>query len=200
MQKNNIKLTPHTPLSSLPQLAHQIAKEKGWWESDRSKGELVNLVMSEWAEALEGLRNDKISSDKVFFLDVVLGWDDENFKVFFKEHFKGKFVTELGDIVIRLLDWMGREDLSFGFNGDLEPNNYYFPQLDNCKDIQEKMSLLRNQINSLQTSPHLTLNIIHIIIICEDLARSCGCELKEYILIKIKKNLSRSYKHGGKKF
>ncbi len=36
---------------------HFIAKEKGWWDSQRNDGELIALMHSELSEALEALRN-----------------------------------------------------------------------------------------------------------------------------------------------
>lgn len=37
---------------------HAIAKEKGWWDFERSDGELIALMHSELSEALEALRHD----------------------------------------------------------------------------------------------------------------------------------------------
>ncbi len=36
---------------------HRIAKEKGWWDSERNEGELIALMHSELSEALEAMRN-----------------------------------------------------------------------------------------------------------------------------------------------
>ena len=199
-------LSSKTFFSELPQIAYTIAKEKGWWEQKRSKQALVNLVMSEWAEALEALRIGKICNGRDWDIDVVWEWGDGDFKEFFDREFKGRFVTELADIIIRLLDWMGSEDLFFAFGGDFKMNDFYYPDIVGIPNIQEKMSKLRNLINNLDQptlphqSPYLLDKIIPIIWLCEDLARGYKCNLKDYILIKMKKNTLRSYKHGGKKF
>lgn len=63
-------------MKKLQEEIHKIAKDKGWWESDRNKAELLMLVVSELGEALEALRKDD--------------WDN------YKE--------ELADAVIRILD------------------------------------------------------------------------------------------------
>ena len=131
---------------------------------------------------------------------------DGDFKEYFDREFKGWIVTELADIIIRLLDWMGSEDLFFAFGGDFKMNDFYYPDIVGIPNIQEKMSKLRNLINNLDQptlphqSPYLLDKIIPIIWLCEDLARGYKCNLKDYILIKMKKNTLRSYKHGGKKF
>jgi NTP pyrophosphatase (non-canonical NTP hydrolase) len=44
-------------LSRLIGECHRIAREKGWWESERNDGELIALMHSELSEALEAMRN-----------------------------------------------------------------------------------------------------------------------------------------------
>ena len=73
-------LSSKTKFSQLPQIAYTIAKDKGWWEEKRSKQALVNLVMSEWAEALEGLRMGKICNGRDWDVEVVWEWGEGDFK------------------------------------------------------------------------------------------------------------------------
>jgi NTP pyrophosphatase (non-canonical NTP hydrolase) len=39
------------------ELCYKTAKEKGWWDFERSDGELIALMHSELSEALEAMRN-----------------------------------------------------------------------------------------------------------------------------------------------
>lgn len=40
------------------ELCYGTAKDKGWWDFERSDGELIALMHSELSEALEAMRND----------------------------------------------------------------------------------------------------------------------------------------------
>ncbi len=60
-------------------LCHSIAKEKGFWDKDRNMGEALMLIVTELAEAMEGIRRQ----------------DQDNFR------------EELADTLIRLFDLCG---------------------------------------------------------------------------------------------
>ncbi len=59
---------------------HAIAKEKGWWDTERNDGELIALMHSELSEALEAMRGH-------------CGKDD--------------IAEELADCCIRIFDYCG---------------------------------------------------------------------------------------------
>jgi len=63
---------------------HSIAKEKGWWDSERNEGELIALMHSELSEALEAMRNHG-SKDNV--------------------------AEELADCCIRIFDYCGAREI-----------------------------------------------------------------------------------------
>lgn len=63
---------------------HRIAREKGWWDSERNEGELIALMHSELSEALEALRNHG-SKDNV--------------------------AEELADCCIRIFDYCGAREI-----------------------------------------------------------------------------------------
>jgi NTP pyrophosphatase (non-canonical NTP hydrolase) len=66
-------------LNQLSAYCHTIAKEKGFWDADRNVGEMLMLITSELAEAMEGYRHQ----------------DEANFR------------EEIADAFIRLFDLCG---------------------------------------------------------------------------------------------
>jgi len=66
---------------------HRTAVEHGWWEADRPVGEVLMLVVTEIAEAMEAYRIGDPDSEKI------------------PGH--SKLAEELADAVIRILDYAG---------------------------------------------------------------------------------------------
>ena len=99
---NNTEITP-LPIEDLIKRCHQSAVDGGWWHDintgeklDRNDGELRMLIISEIAEAMEGLRKD-LMDDKL-------------------PHRKMEEV-ELADTVIRICDYIGSSEIEFSING-----------------------------------------------------------------------------------
>ena len=82
-------------INSLTKKAHQNAVAHGWWEEERSFGEIIALMHSELSEALEYARvNPNAKSNHI-------------------PDFTG-IEEELADVIIRIFDYAGKEDLRLG--------------------------------------------------------------------------------------
>ena len=82
-------------INSLTKKAHQNAIAHGWWNEERSFGEIIALMHSELSEALEYARvNPNALSDHI-------------------PEFTG-IEEELADVIIRIFDYAGKEDLRLG--------------------------------------------------------------------------------------
>jgi NTP pyrophosphatase (non-canonical NTP hydrolase) len=111
-------------MEQLIKRAHQVAKEKGFWETERNKGELLMLTVSELSEALEALRKDHYADKGIvdeLFKDIEINKYDDEFNIMsgpwkagFEKNIKSSFEDELADVAIRLFDLCG------GLGVDLE--------------------------------------------------------------------------------
>ena len=111
-------------IKHLVEKSHRVAKEKGFWETERNKPECLMLIVSELSEGLEALRKDhfadKAAVDELYKDLKVNEFDDEYnimsgpWKAGFEANIKSSFEDEIADVAIRLFDLCG------GMNIDLE--------------------------------------------------------------------------------
>ena len=94
-------------------------KAKGFWDGERNKGELLMLVTSELAEALEADRKGSYATDSL--LNSLFNVEDnDRFKEDFERLVKDTFEDEVADAVIRLLDLCGGLGIDLGKHVELK--------------------------------------------------------------------------------
>ena len=111
-------------INTLIKLAHEKAKNGGWWDAERNVPELLMLIVSELSESLEALRKDHYAENLLvldLYNDLIINSHDEefvlnedNWKASFEVGVKNSFEDELADVAIRLFDLCG------GLSVDLE--------------------------------------------------------------------------------
>lgn len=98
-------------LNEMSNVIYQNNKEKGFWDNERNIGELLMLVTSELAEALEAHRKGKHATTKnirTFESDHNDKWQRPSHDAFsFNSTIKDTFEDEIADTLIRLLDLCG---------------------------------------------------------------------------------------------
>ncbi len=88
-------------IHDLVEESHATAIEKGWWDQDRSFGELIALCHSELSEALEA-------------------WRDEDPPLHYEEDKPEGWLVELADVLIRVGDMVGGLSTVTAFEEALE--------------------------------------------------------------------------------
>jgi len=86
---------------------HEIAKEKGFWDTERNVGELLMLIVSELGEALEADRKDFIVNEAT--MNSIARGDD--LAINYWDKCKDSFQDEIADTFIRLFDLCGGLDI-----------------------------------------------------------------------------------------
>lgn len=202
-------------LNELAKEAHQIAVDHGWWEKEPSFGDLVALMHSELSEALEEYRAGR---PMVWHACMTSDDDTPCTKEGCGDWYNGKceltclspkpegIAVELADCIIRILDWMGKEQM------DADKLMY--------ESTQRVMPEVPKRINNTSFGNcisrwHLLLSLGYVhwcrepreyaalrIALCMaeilDWAGKEGVDMDAIIREKMAYNRTRPYRHGGK--
>ena len=194
-------------LTDLQREAHAIAKDHGWWDEERTFGDLIALVHSELSEALEAYRVNGIDSwlerqyphsrdtQPLTHLDVPEEGDKP-----------AGVASELADVVIRVADMAEflEKDLATPLEelgtGDTSQN--WSRVLKGFGDWIALCSLfLYDALREGWVNPDRDywVHALAASVRCvQDTAAHYGIDLDAAIEAKMEYNRTRSYRHGGK--
>ena len=110
-------------LNNLATDIYEANKAKGFWDKERNVGEMLMLIVTELAEAMEAHRGRSNKLQKAKFLnsiqDIELsGYEttSEMFKEHFEEYIKDTLEDEIADSLIRILDLCGGLNIDIDFH------------------------------------------------------------------------------------
>ena len=170
-------------LADLQKEAHAIAKDHGWWDTERTFGDLIALVHSELSEVLEAHREDGDT-------DAHWRWHDHDGK----EVRRPEGVPfELADVVIRVADMAE----FYGVKLSVPP---MFPHLDTFGEWITHVHYCVALAGRKQWDDDYRWceDLEDVVGLIQRMAAHYGIDLDAAIAAKMEYNRTRSYRHGGK--
>jgi len=168
-----------TKMNNLIEVSHSIAKEKGWWDEPRDDRELLLLMQSEIAEALEEFRNHRKLDEVYYEGDKPAG-----------------IPIELADVVIRIADYCGSREVKFQ-ESDLDPGTVGLSRF--IPVLFFANYNLSNAFDKADYGKEYLGRAVKIIFDFYENEEYVMYDLWQAIDIKTAFNRTRPFRHGGKK-
>lgn len=188
-------------IEQLKKEIHENAVAHGWWETERSFGEICALIHSELSEALEEYRS---KNPNIYIIG------EHGITPITPEEWNGEkpegIAVELADAVIRILDYMGKDGIEYCTDaGDIFAaipstiiNADFGDFIARCHSYISDAyigSFIKDKAGKQFSISALSVCIRRIGAWCE----TEGLDLAEVIAIKHEYNKMRPYRHGGKR-
>lgn len=189
-------------LNKFAQAVHENAVKHGWWDEERTFGEIIALCHSELSEALEELRTNR---PMMYFVEtngfVVTDMSER------KDEKPEGIAVELADCIIRVLDYFGKEELDVDalmqeamkdVMCDV-PGRIYAATLSDCISRWHLLLSLAYACWCKASGSHAAaLRMARCICEIKVWARENGVDMEAVLNIKHEYNKGRPYRHGGK--
>ena len=193
---------------------HQNAVEHGWWDEERSFGEIIALCHSELSEALEEFRAKRPmfwqhcqGSGVPCCRDECGDWSDGVCEINALGEKPEGIAVELADCIIRILDWYGKEELDTDalilearttIMCDV-PCRVYAASLGDCISRWHLLLSLAYSCWCRASGTHAAaLRMARCVAEIMEWAYQEGVDLEHIMDIKHEYNKGRLYRHGGK--
>lgn len=184
-------------INGLVMAAHSNAISKGWWDEERTFGEIIALVHSEVSEALEDYRNHKGINEVWYENPAGHSWSSQT----------GEFQkpcgipSELADICIRIFDIAGKYNWGPRLEGRITVSNTWHEReynfAEELTDIHHDLS--QAWISHNKHNEHYAIvNLSHAVLSVMQMSRKYRIDLEQAILEKMAYNATRPQRHGGK--
>ena len=184
---------------------HINAVEHGWWDENRSAGEIIALCHSEISEALEEYRAGRPMA-YVFDYNA----DDcpvmETRLEFFGDKKPEGIAVELADVVIRCLDWFGKmginahDLLNEAIGGERRLSDFPIYRVEGFGEFISELHLALSLAHRCWCNASgIYSTALRMAVCCTMIfawADDNGIELEKILHIKHEYNKGRPYKHG----
>lgn len=95
-------------INDLVKEIHQNAKDHGWWDEERTFGDIISLCHCELSEAVEEFRDGR-KPNEIYYRDTSCG-ATATFKSYYYNKPEG-IPVELADVIIRIFDYCGHTEI-----------------------------------------------------------------------------------------
>lgn len=191
-------------INELVQRAHSNAVNKGWWDEDRSFGEIINLIISEASEALEDYRKGNNPGNIWYDRRLPEGGLQTVLKMEYDTDKPCGIPSELADIVIRICDVAGRYDWGTRLDEaylNLQETTVATNQVDESLPFAENLTIIQSWLIDAYRAKSEPARITYLALAMEDtfrLASFYEIDMDKSITEKMAYNATRPRRHGGK--
>ena len=195
-------------LADLQREAHAIAKDHGWWDEERTFGDLIALVHSELSEALEAYRENPTMGTSLHNPPEAGGSTVVGSRFLVKPE---GVASELADVVIRVADMaeyygvdlahqvaqLKESNWTRTIYGQVETFGDWITQC-HCSVSTVMLHYWERESSGDNTGARQWFHITLLVKYLELMAAHYGIDLDAAIEAKMEYNRTRSYRHGGK--
>lgn len=187
-----------TKMQDLNALSLEIYEEnkiKGFWDDVRSIKQCKMLIITEFAEAIEALRNgDKTWAKSKDVDELLLNFDVEKFKLKIKDTAS----DEICDATVRILDLCGFLNLNIDYYVVEAEKSKYEPLNGNLfEDIYDTIETLFSNVGT-NDGEILGRNLAKCLCFINTISIKYEIRLFDHVTLKRKYNKTRPFKHGKK--